>query len=93
MEEKPKTCWKTEDPLRIKYHDEEWGVPLHDDNRFFEFLALGGFQAGLTWWLVLKKRKSLREAFDNFDPRKVANYDTPDIECLMRNQGSALACC
>jgi len=77
-------CWETDNPLHIKYHDTEWGVPLHDDQRFFEFIVLGGFQAGLTWWLILQRRSDFRKEFDNFDPEKVAKYSTDDIERLMR---------
>jgi len=76
-------CWSTIDPLHISYHDREWGVPLHDDNKLFEFLVLGGFQAGLTWWLILQRRDAFRKAFDFFKPDKVANYSTKDIERLM----------
>jgi DNA-3-methyladenine glycosylase I len=82
-----KRCWATENPLHIKYHDEEWGVPLHDDSEFFEFLVLGGFQAGLTWWLILERRDLFRRAFDNFIPEKVALYDAEDIERLMGAPG------
>jgi DNA-3-methyladenine glycosylase I len=78
-------CWKTDNPLYIKYHDEEWGVPLHDDNKLFEFLILDGFQAGLTWELILKRREGLRKAFDNFDPKKIEKYGDKDIQRLMRN--------
>lgn len=65
-------CWNTDNPLYIKYHDEEWGIPVHDDKILFEFLVLEGFQAGLTWELILKRREALREAFDDFDPEKIA---------------------
>lgn len=78
-----KRCWSTEKPLYIKYHDEEWGVPLHDDNKLFEFLILDAFQAGLTWYLILERRKTLKEAFDNFDPKKVAKYTSEDVNRLM----------
>ena len=84
MPEKVTRCWKTDTPLHVKYHDEEWGVQLHDDNMFFEFLVLGGFQAGLTWWLILQRREVFRKAFDNFDPQKVALYTSKDIERLMQ---------
>ena len=77
-------CWKTTDPLYVKYHDEEWGVPLHDDNKFFEFLVLDGFQAGLTWGLILQRREDLKKGFSNFDPKKVANYTAIDVERLMQ---------
>ena len=87
MEKLLRRCWETSNPLHIRYHDEEWGVPLHDDQRFFEFLALGGFQAGLSWWLILKRREDLREAFDSFNPKKVASYTTEDVERLMNARG------
>lgn len=76
-------CWNTDNPVHVRYHDEEWGVPLHDDQRLFEFLVLGGFQAGLTWWLILQRRDIFREAFDNFNIEKVAHYDSGRIETLM----------
>ena len=81
-----KRCWNTKNPLHIKYHDEEWGVPLHNDNKLFEFLVLGSFQAGLSWWLILEKREAFRRAFDGFDPKKVAIYDYRDIERLMNDR-------
>jgi DNA-3-methyladenine glycosylase I len=77
----------TDNPIHLKYHDEEWGVPLHDDQGFFEFLVLGGFQAGLTWWLILHRRDIFRRSFDYFDPVKVANYSINDIERLMNIEG------
>ena len=82
-----KRCWNTTNPLYIKYHDEEWGVPLHDDNKIFEFLVLEGFQAGLNWRLILERREAFRQAFDKFDPEKVANYAESQIERLMNNPG------
>jgi DNA-3-methyladenine glycosylase I len=69
----------------IRYHDEEWGVPLHDDLKLFEFIVLEGFQAGLSWQIVLNKRENFREAFDNFDPEIVAGYDRLKMEELMNN--------
>lgn len=80
-------CWKTNDPLLIKYHDEEWGTPLHDDDKLFEFLVLDGFQAGLTWELVLKRREAIREAFEGFHIKKVAGYSEKDVDHLMGSQG------
>lgn len=74
---------KTEDPVMIAYHDREWGVPLHDDRRLFEFLILEGAQAGLSWSTILKKRPAYRAAFDRFDPRKVARYGEDKIAALM----------
>ncbi|MFC1487917.1 DNA-3-methyladenine glycosylase I [Thermoproteota archaeon] len=97
MEKILKRCWKTSNPIYIKYHDEEWGVPVHDDDRLFEFLTLGGFQAGLTWELILNKRDAFREAFHNFDPKIIAQYDQNKIEDLMsdsrliRNKAKILA--
>lgn len=78
-------CWKTDDLLLIKYHDEEWGTPLHDDKQLFEFLVLDSFQAGLSWGLILKKREALRRAFDNFDPKKMAKYTDEDAKRLLNN--------
>lgn len=71
----------------IKYHDEEWGVPLFDDQKLFEFITLESAQAGLSWYTVLKKRENYRKAFDNFDPIKVAKYDENKIEELLNNAG------
>jgi len=86
--EKMRRCdWCKGDELYIKYHDEEWGVPVHDDIKHFEFLILEGVQAGLSWLLVLKKRENYRKAYDNFDPVKVANFDKNKIEILMNNDG------
>jgi DNA-3-methyladenine glycosylase I len=79
--------WVGNDPLFIEYHDKEWGVPLHDDKRHFEFLVLDAAQAGLSWITVLKKRENYREAFDGFEPSKVANYGEAKIEELLRNPG------
>jgi DNA-3-methyladenine glycosylase I len=73
--------------LEVDYHDCEWGVPLHDDQRLFEFLILEGAQAGLSWLTVLKKREAYREAFDHFDPQKVARYTPKKIETLLNNEG------
>jgi DNA-3-methyladenine glycosylase I len=87
MNQKLKRCWSTDKPLYIKYHDEEWGVPLHDDKKLFEFLILDGFQAGLSWWLILERRNALREAFDNFNPEKMAKYSSDDITRLMNTPG------
>jgi DNA-3-methyladenine glycosylase I len=73
--------------LSIAYHDEEWGVPLHDDTRLFEFLILEGAQAGLSWETILNKRDNYRRAFDEFNPTKVARYDERKIAALMNNAG------
>ena len=80
-----KRCdWVPEnDPLYTAYHDEEWGVPVHDDRILFEFLILEGFQAGLSWATVLRKRENFRRAFDNFDPEKIANYDEQKLNQLI----------
>ena len=78
--------WPT-DELYIHYHDTEWGVPLHDDRRLFEFLILEGAQAGLSWYTILKKRENYRAAFDRFDPEKVARYNAAKIARLMLNAG------
>ncbi|MEJ2638924.1 MAG: DNA-3-methyladenine glycosylase I [Desulfosarcinaceae bacterium] len=80
-------AWPGNDPLYIAYHDEEWGVPLHDDRRLFECLILDAFQAGLSWLTILRKRENFRLAFDNFDPAKIAAYDDADIARLMQNAG------
>jgi DNA-3-methyladenine glycosylase I len=79
--------WAGNDPLYIEYHDREWGVPLHDDRRLFEFLILEGAQAGLSWITILKKRLYYRQAFDGFDPAKVARYGQAEIEKLLGNTG------
>ena len=71
----------------IRYHDEEWGVPVHDDNKLFEFLILEGAQAGLSWETILNKRENYREAFDGFDARRVAGYDRRKIAQLLKNPG------
>lgn len=83
-----KRCeWAGSDPLYVHYHDTEWGVPLHDDRQLFEFLILEGAQAGLSWITILKKRQNYREAFDNFDARKVVSYDDRKIGELLDNPG------
>jgi DNA-3-methyladenine glycosylase I len=87
MNEQLKRCWSTNEPLYIKYHDEEWGVPLHDDKKLFEFLILDGFQAGLSWWLILERRNAMRKAFDNFDPEKMAKYSSDDVARLLNAPG------
>ena len=73
--------------MSIAYHDEEWGVPLHEDTRLFEFLILEGAQAGLSWETILRKRDNYRAAFDEFDPRKVAKYNQRKIHALLKNDG------
>ena len=79
--------WSTKDALYIQYHDEEWGVPVHDDGKLFEFLILEGVQAGLSWLTVLRKRENYRKAYDDFDVRKVAAYGPSKIDELMKNEG------
>ena len=74
-------------PLMIQYHDEEWGVPAHDDRSLFEFLALEGAQAGLSWETILNKRENYRKAFSRFEPAKVARYDSGDVKRLLGNPG------
>ncbi len=80
-------AWSTSDPLYIAYHDQEWGVPVHDDRAIFEFLVLEGAQAGLSWITILRKRDNYRAAFDQFDPARVARYDEKKIEALLTNPG------
>ncbi|WP_109431213.1 DNA-3-methyladenine glycosylase I [Sulfoacidibacillus thermotolerans] len=79
--------WVSQDPLSIHYHDEEWGVPVYDDLKLFEFLLLEGFQAGLSWITILKKRESFRCAFDDFIPEKIAAYDEQKIAQLLQDRG------
>jgi len=80
-------CHWARTDLAIAYHDDEWGVPVHDDRRLFEFLVLEGAQAGLSWETILRKRENYRRAFDNFDPRKIASYDAAAIAQLLDNEG------
>ncbi len=87
MKEKIRCRWVNEDPLYIKYHDEEWGVPVHDDKKMFEFLVLETFQAGLSWYTILKKRENFRKAFDKFNYKKVAEYGEPKVEELLQDAG------
>jgi DNA-3-methyladenine glycosylase I len=84
--DKPRCNWAKSD-LMIAYHDDEWGRPVHDDRRLFEFLILEGAQAGLSWETILKKRQAYREAFDGFDPAKVARYDARRVAKLLANEG------
>jgi DNA-3-methyladenine glycosylase I len=84
---KQRCPWVGTDPLSVAYHDTEWGTPLHDDRKLFEFLILEGAQAGLSWLTILRKRENYREAFDHFSPRNVATYDTRKVEALLRNPG------
>ena len=82
-------CWPDvdSDPLMLRYHDEEWGVPLHDDRKLFEFLILEGFQAGLSWRTILNKRQAFRAAFDGFDPERVSRYGDDETARLLADAG------
>jgi len=83
-----KRCsWAGSNPRYVRYHDKEWGVPVHDDRILFEFLVLEGAQAGLSWSTILNKRDRYREVFDRFDPQAVAAYDTAKIESLLQDPG------
>jgi len=84
---KQRCPWHSDDKLMIKYHDKEWGVPLHNDRKLFEFLILEGFQAGLSWRTILHKIKNFRKAFDNFDFKKAAKYDKRKINALLKDAG------
>src|SRR6266487_1692293 len=84
----PQRCaWANTDPLYLNYHDTEWGVPVHEDRKLFEFLILEGTQAGLSWSLILKKRAEYVQAFDGFDPSKVASYNDSKLQELIANPG------
>lgn len=87
MNDKLRCPWPAGKPNDIAYHDEEWGVPVHDDRKLFEFLVLDAFQAGLSWSTILNKRENFRKAFDNFDADIIALYDEKKIEELLRNSG------
>lgn len=83
-----KRCpWANSDPLYIAYHDKEWGVPEHDDRKLFEKLILEGFQAGLSWLTILKKRENFRRVFENFDPEKMAGFDQRKIQAVLADPG------
>ena len=82
----PRCPWAATEP-NITYHDEEWGVPVHDDRALFEFLILEGAQAGLSWTTILKKRENYRKAFDRFRPEKIARYGARDVRRLLHNDG------
>ncbi len=86
MDEKIRCSWAGSTPIYIDYHDNEWGRPVHDDVKLFEMLILEGMQAGLSWITVLNKREAFREAFDGFDPNKVALYDDTKIQELLGNE-------
>ncbi|MFN8598407.1 MAG: DNA-3-methyladenine glycosylase I [Anaerolineae bacterium] len=80
-------AWGSSNPLMIEYHDTEWGVPLHDEQKLFEFLVLEGMQAGLSWSTILNKRENFRAAFHNFEVARVARYTQRDVERLLKNAG------
>ncbi|MCB0721085.1 MAG: DNA-3-methyladenine glycosylase I [Ignavibacteriae bacterium] len=83
-----KRClWPGSDALMVEYHDNEWGNPVHNDRKHFEFLLLDGFQAGLSWSTILRKRKNFKKAFDNFDYKKIAKYDKRKINSLLKDEG------
>ena len=86
MNKKIRCSWAGDTPIYVDYHDNEWGRPVHDDRKLFEMLILEGMQAGLSWITVLKKREAFREAFDGFDPNKVARYGDDKIQELMANE-------
>lgn len=88
MNKNIKRCpWPTDDKLMIEYHDKEWGVVVHNDRKHFEFLMLDGFQAGLSWSTILKKRKNFKKAFANFDYKKIAKYSSKDTRRLLKDEG------
>ena len=87
MENKTRCAWCEKDDLYRKYHDEEWGTPVYDDPTLFEFLILETFQAGLSWYTILAKRENFRKAFDNFDYKKIADYQEDKIQELLLNPG------
>jgi len=80
-------CEWAKSPVMIEYHDKEWGVPVHDDRKLFEFLVLEGFQAGLSWEIVLRKRNNYRKVFHGFDPAKIAKYTRREVKKLLANPG------
>lgn len=80
-------AWCGTDPLYVLYHDQEWGVPVHDDRKLFEMLNLEGAQAGLSWITILRKREHYRKAFDNFDSKKIVKYDAKKVRNLLKNNG------
>jgi len=87
MKNLPRCAWATSDPLYIRYHDEEWGVPSHDDRHLFEMITLEGAQAGLSWITILRKRDNYRRAFDRFDAKKIARYDARKVKSLLADEG------
>ncbi len=87
IQTKTRCAWSGSDPLYTVYHDKEWGVPVHDDRKLFEMLILEGAQAGLSWITILKKRENYRGAFDNFDAKKIAEYNKKKVTALLKNEG------
>ncbi|MCB5264853.1 MAG: DNA-3-methyladenine glycosylase I [Candidatus Cloacimonetes bacterium] len=87
MKNKPRCGWEGNTKLMIRYHDSEWGVPVHDDRKLFEFLTLDAFQAGLSWAGILGKRENFRAAFDNFDAIQIAKYDEQKVQQLLQDSG------
>ncbi|MDD2423737.1 MAG: DNA-3-methyladenine glycosylase I [Candidatus Cloacimonetes bacterium] len=87
MKDKPRCGWEGNTELMIRYHDTEWGVPVHDDRKLFEFLTLDAFQAGLSWAGILDKRENFRAAFDNFDAIQIAKYDEQKVQQLLQDSG------
>jgi len=87
IEPKPRCWWCGEDPLYVAYHDEEWGVPVHDDRKLFEMLLLEGFQAGLSWITILRKRDNFRSAFHSFEPETIAGFKKRDLDRLALDAG------
>ncbi len=87
MKTKTRCPWCESSEQMIKYHDEEWGVPIHDDNKLFEFIVLDTFQAGLSWKTILHRRDGFRKAFDNFNIKKIAKYDEKKIQSLLKDEG------
>jgi len=87
LTKKRRCAWCGDDPLYVAYHDEEWGVPVYDDDKLFEFLILETFQAGLSWITILRKRENFRKAFDGFDYKKIANYGEDKYESLLQDAG------
>jgi DNA-3-methyladenine glycosylase I len=87
MKEKTRCFWPGNDELMIQYHDEEWGMPVHDDAKHFEFIVLDTFQAGLSWKTILHKRENFRKAFDKFNYKRIAKYDESKVQALMLDAG------
>ena len=87
MVRRRRCAWCGNDPLMVRYHDQEWGVPVHDDGLLFEFLLLEGMQAGLSWATILRKRDNFRRAFDGFSPRRISRYNSSKLHALLRDPG------